>query len=416
MWKTGVNPFMNDMSSSPTKRIFSVTELNGLARRLLEGSLGQLWVSGEISNLVQASSGHCYFSLKDASAQVRCALFRMNGRRLPFTLKNGLQVLALAQISLYEARGDFQLIIQQIEPGGAGLLQKKFEALKQRLHEAGLFSEANKKPLPRLPKKIGVITSPTGAAIHDILTVLKRRFPAIPVIIYPSLVQGEQAAPQIVTALKMANQRNECDVIILARGGGSMEDLWPFNEEMVAHAINESQIPIITGIGHEVDFTIADFVADVRAPTPSAAAEYVSPDCREWLQKIESLKNRLQQLVRSCVQDYQTQLLYIRKRLRHPGQRLQDQAQHLDQLERRLILAQQHFFQHRHAVLNQAAQALNALSPLQTLERGYSIVRDKPSQKIICQAGQLTRGDEITITFAQGGCECRVEKVSVREA
>lgn len=394
------------------KHIFSVTELNGLARQLLEGSLGQLWISGEISNLTQASSGHCYFSLKDAQAQVRCALFRMNGRRLAFPLKNGLQVLALAQVSLYEGRGDFQLIVQQMEQSGDGLLQKKFEALKQRLQAAGLFAAAHKKPLPVLPHTIGVVTSAQGAAVHDILTVLKRRFPAIPVIIYPSLVQGESAARQIVNALQTANQRRECDVIILARGGGSLEDLWPFNEEIVAHAIYNSEIPIITGIGHEVDFTIADFVADVRAPTPSAAAEHVSPDCREWLQQINHLQKRLQHLIVSKLQQYQAQLLHIGKRLRHPGQRLRDQAQYLDQLEHRLSLAMRHFLQHRQAKLNQAAQALNALSPLHTLERGYAIVRDKKSQDIISTAAALALGDEITIKLAQGGCDCRVEKIT----
>lgn len=397
---------------APEKHIFNIAELTGLARQLLEGSLGQVWVTGEISNFMQASSGHCYFSLKDSQAQVRCALFRMNGRRLPFTLKNGLQVIALAQVSLYEARGDFQLIIQQIEPSGAGLLQKKFEALKERLQAAGLFSEMHKKSLPLLPKTIGVITSPQGAAVHDILTVLARRFPAIEVIIYPTLVQGEQAARQIVGALQIANQRRECDVIILARGGGSLEDLWPFNEEIVAQAIFNSQIPIITGVGHEVDFTIADFVADVRAPTPSAAAERVSPDYREWLQRVSQFQKRLQHLLLSRLQQYQSQLLYISKRLRHPGQRLQDQAQNLDQLERRLQLALRNIFKHRNAELNQTVQALNALSPLKTLERGYAIVRDKQSQAVITHADQLHSGEMIIIQLAQGGCECRVEKIN----
>ena len=399
------------MKRMSDKHIFSVTELNGLAKQLLETSLGRLWVTGEISNLVQASSGHCYFSLKDAGAQIRCALFRMNGRRLPFTLKNGLQVLALGQISLYEARGDFQLIVQQIESSGDGLLQKKFEALKQKLLEQGLFADAHKKPLPPLPKTIGVVTSPTGAAIHDILTVLKRRFAAIPVIIYPTLVQGEQAARQIVNALRLANQRQECDILILARGGGSLEDLWPFNEEIVAHAIYASEIPIITGVGHEVDFTIADFVADVRAPTPSAAAERVSPDYREWLQQLQHLQKRLQHLWISRFHYYQSQLTHISKRLRHPGQRLQDQAQHLDQLERRLILAVKHVLKHCQAELNQVSQALNALSPLQTLERGYAIVREKASQTIISNSQQLQTGNELTIQFAHGSCECLIEKV-----
>lgn len=397
---------------STEKHIYSVTELNSLARQVLEGSLGQVWLSGEVSNYMQASSGHSYFSLKDAQAQVRCALFRMNNRRLNFNLKNGLQVLVLAQVSLYEGRGDFQLIIQHIEPSGDGLLQKKFEILKQRLQAAGLFADTHKKPLPTLPQTIGVITSPHGAAIHDILTVLNRRFPAIAVIIYPTLVQGELAAKQIAQALKIANQRRECDVLILARGGGSIEDLWPFNEEIVAYAIYESELPVITGVGHEVDFTIADFVADLRAPTPSAAAEHVTPDCREWVHQLNHLQKRLQYLLTSRLQQLREQLLHLEKRLRHPGQRLRDQAQHLDLLERRLTLAMRHSLQHRHAELNRIGQALHAFSPLQTLERGYAIVRNPQNQEIILSSSQLKVNQEITIQFAQGSSFCRVEKLS----
>lgn len=436
------------------KHIYSVAELNSLARQLLEGKIGQVWISGEISNLIQASSGHLYFSLKDSAAQARCALFRMNGRRLSFAVKNGQQVLALAQVSLYEARGEFQLIVQQLELSGSGALQKAFEILKQRLNEAGLFAESRKKPLPLLPKTIGIITSPQGAAVHDILTVLKRRFPAIPVIIYPSLVQGDLAAKQIVKALQIANERHECDVLILSRGGGSLEDLWPFNEEIVAYAIHASSIPVISAVGHEVDFTIADFVADLRAPTPSAAAERVSPDWKEWLRHFQHLEKRIYQLQLSKLKQLQDQLLHMNKRLRHPGQRLRDQAQTLDQLEHRLLLANHHFLRHRYAELNklimrwqhfnplpsierdqdhlitcqrrlfslmqqylaqqdqqirQAAQALNALSPLQTLERGFAIVRKEKT--IISQASQLQLSDKIQIQFVRGGCECVIEKI-----
>lgn len=435
------------------KHIYSISELNSLARQILEGGLGQIWISGEISNLVQASSGHLYFSLKDGQAQARCALFRMNGRRLNFSVKNGQQIIALAQVSLYEPRGDFQLIVQHLELSGSGALQKAFELLKKRLGEAGLFAESHKKPLPLLPTTIGVITSSQGAAIHDVLTVLKKRFPAIPVIIYPTLVQGNQAAPQIVKALQTANQRKECDVLILTRGGGSIEDLWPFNEEIVAHAIYASQIPVISAVGHEIDYTIADFVADVRAPTPSAAAERVSPDWKEWLRRLEQLKQRLVHLQISLIRHCQVQLDHIGKRLRHPGQRLRDQAQSLDLLEHRLMLAHHHFLRHHYAELNrlimrwqhfnplprierdkdhvqlcqkrllssleaflnrkqqaiqQAAQALQALSPLQTLERGFSIVRDKVTEKIINDAAELQPGKELRITFARGSCDCQV--------
>ncbi len=393
------------------KHVFTVSALNHLARQMLEECIGQIWISGEISNLVQASSGHYYFSLKDANAQVRCALFKPNGKKLNFLLKNGLQVLAFAQIGLYEPRGEFQLIIQQIEESGLGILQKKFEDLKQRLQAAGLFAEAHKKPLPTLPRTVGVVTSPTGAAVHDILTVLKRRFPAISVIIYPTLVQGEQAAKQIVKALQIANTRKECEVIILARGGGSLEDLWPFNEEIVAQAIFASQIPIISGIGHEVDFTIADFVADKRAATPSAAAECVSPHWQEWYQRISHSDRRLQQMMQSRLLEFQSQLLHISKRLRHPGQRLQDQAQHLDQLEYRLILAQQNQLKHCRQQLNQAAFALQTLSPLKTLERGYAIVRNKQNQELVTHSQQIKVNDELVIKFAHNACECRVEKI-----
>ncbi|MBS0352153.1 MAG: exodeoxyribonuclease VII large subunit [Proteobacteria bacterium] len=394
------------------KHIFSVSELNALTRQLLENTFGCIWVSGEISNLTQASSGHSYFSLKDDKSQVRCALFKTNSKRLTFSLKNGLMVTTLAQISLYETRGEFQLIVQELEPSGDGLLQKRFEALKQLLQSEGLFSTAHKKPLPALPQAIGVITSSKGAAIHDILTVLKRRFPIIPVIIYPTLVQGDQAARKIVGAIQIANLRQECDVLILARGGGSLEDLWPFNEEIVARAIFASQIPIITGVGHEIDFTIADFVADERAPTPSAAAERISPDSQEWLQKLGHLQKRLDHILAAQLRHQHSHLLHISKRLRHPGQRLHDQSQNIDLLEHRLQLAWRHYFQHRRNALNQVAQSLNTLSPLNTLERGYSIVRATETQNIIASTDQLHIGATLSVQFAKGACECKVEKVN----
>lgn len=393
------------------KKIYSVTELNRWAKEWLESGIGQIQVTGEISNLMQASSGHAYFSLKDAQAQVRCALFRMNGRRLNVALKNGLQVTVWAQVSLYEARGDFQLIVQNIEASGDGLLQKAFENLKKRLSEAGLFSPDRKKPLPSFPKMIGVITSAQGAAIHDILSVLKKRFAAIPVIIYPTLVQGEQAASQIVKALQTANQRRECDVLILARGGGSLEDLWPFNEEIVAHAIAASEIPIITGIGHEVDFTIADFTADVRAPTPSAAAEHVSPDKKEWLQRLIHLGKRLSHLENGHLDRYRWTLQQLTKRLKHPGERLQAQGQQLDRLEHRLLLAFQNAIEKKQRHLQKAGATLHALSPLHTLERGYAIIQNKKTEQIISKASALEVGDDIIIKFSRSYCECEVKRI-----
>src|SRR3990167_3374727 len=263
------------------KEIYTVSELNADARALLEGTFDRLWIEGEISNFVAPGSGHWYFSLKDANAQVRCALFKGSQRKINFTPKNGMHVLLRAGVSLYEARGEFQLIADFMEERGEGKLRRAFEILKKKLETAGWFSEEHKKEITEYPQCIGVVTSPTGAAIRDILHVLKRRYPCVPVIIYPTLEQGETAAPAIAKAIHLANQRKECDVLIVARGGGSLEDLWPFNEEVTAKAIYESKLPIISGVGHEIDFTIADFVADVRAPTPSAAAEIAVPDRTE---------------------------------------------------------------------------------------------------------------------------------------
>ncbi len=438
------------------RKIYTVSELNNLSRQLLENNIGRRWISGEISNLTSASSGHIYFNLKDSAAMVRCALFRQNGRLLNFSLKNGLQVLVFGQISLYETRGDYQLIVQTVEQSGDGLLQKAFAELKKRLNEAGLFAADKKKPLPILPATIGIITSPTGAALHDILTVLKRRFPAIPIIIYPTLVQGEKAADQIVKALETANSRNECEVLILARGGGSMEDLWSFNEEKVAFAIFNSKIPIITGVGHEVDFTIADFVADVRAPTPSAAAETVAPNYLDWLNQFKNLFNRLTHLQVAYLKQAQIQLNHLQKRLRHPGQRLQEQAQRLDELEYRLLTAIQHDFKHRHALLNRmnlhwqhvtplikvekelshlrtqkqrlmtlmqhqlelphqrlqkAAAALHALSPLNTLKRGYAIVYEHQSENVVAEMSQLQIGMKLDVKLTDGDFECEVKQI-----
>src|SRR3990167_11367189 len=256
--------------------VYTVSRLNNEVKFILEDRFPWVWVEGEISNFAAPHSGHWYFSLKDNTAQVRCAMFRGQQRKLIFTPKDGMHVLINARVSLYENRGEFQLIAESMEERGEGKLRRAFEMLKKKLETAGLFDPLHKKKLPSFPKQIGIITSETGAAIADILTILKRRFPSIPIIVYPTLVQGTLAAPSIVKALKTANRRNECDVIILARGGGSLEDLWAFNEEIVAYAIFESDIPIISGVGHEIDFTIADFVADVRAPTPSAAAEMIT--------------------------------------------------------------------------------------------------------------------------------------------
>ncbi len=435
------------------QHIYSVTELNRLARTTLEKRIGQLWICGEVSNLSQPHSGHGYFSLKDSQAQIRCAIFRSAIQKLKFKLENGQHVIAFAEVSLYEPRGDFQLIVHHMELTGDGALQIAFEQLKKRLAAAGLFDPNQKQIIPRFPKIIGVITSPTGAAIRDILSVLKRRFAAIPVIIYPTSVQGKEAAAQIVKAIYLANLRKECDILILARGGGSLEDLWPFNEEIVARAIFASHLPVVTGIGHEIDFTIADFVADLRTPTPSAAAEHVSPNTFECQQQLLQMHQRLIKLIRTKLQQCHLHLQHLQQRLSHPGQRLQQQMQQLDQLEQRLILAQFHLLKHythklNHlslrmsylhpqtlidtkqkllTLLNQKLQAamphllqqhqknlqylahtLHIVSPLTTLQRGYAIAEHASTQEIIRNSLQVNYGEELTLRLGTGKIGCIV--------
>ncbi|MGB7397419.1 MAG: exodeoxyribonuclease VII large subunit, partial [Candidatus Macondimonas sp.] len=292
----------------PADSVYSVSRLNREARILLEGGLPLLWVMGEISNFSQPSSGHWYFTLKDAQAQVRCAMFRNRNQGLGLRPQNGMQVQVRVRVSLYEPRGEFQLIAEQMQPAGEGALRLAFEALKARLAAEGLFDASLKRPLPAYPHTIGVITSPTGAALRDILHVLNRRYPLARVVFYPVPVQGVDAAPQIVQALRLAGERAECDVLILARGGGSLEDLWAFNEEIVARAVRACPLPVVSGVGHEIDFTIADFVADLRAPTPSAAAESVVPDGSDLLRRFDQYQQRLSTLARHRVERAGTRL------------------------------------------------------------------------------------------------------------
>lgn len=430
--------------------IYSVSQLNQEVRILLEDALPFVWLEGEISNLRAPGSGHLYFTLKDAHAQIRCALFRNRFQLKNIQPKDGMHVLVRANVSLYEERGDFQLIIEHIEEAGDGALLRAFEALKQRLAEEGLFDEAHKKILPIYPRCIGIVTSPTGAAISDILSVLKRRFRSAAIIIYPTQVQGAQAADQIVKALSLANLRKESDVIILGRGGGSLEDLWPFNEERVARAIYRSKIPIVTGIGHETDFTIADFVADYRAPTPSAAAEFISPNTTECLNTLARLILRLKHTLHNELKHATLLLQQLEKRLPHPKRRLEEQAQRLDELAQRLQLAQKNLW-HRQLTLLQHAtaqlqrytpqhdlkialtlcknlekrlkthyqyqlkqihekltylmQALDSVSPFNTLNRGYAIVTQ--DEKILRDAAEVNTDKSINIQLAKGYLECR---------
>ncbi|WP_455208459.1 exodeoxyribonuclease VII large subunit [Kaarinaea lacus] len=427
--------------------IYSVSELNSEVRALIEENFPSVWVQGEISNLARPASGHIYFSLKDESAQVRCAMFRMNNRLLKFKPQDGVQVLVRGSVSLYETRGDYQLIVDYMEESGYGRLQRKFEELKARLAAQGLFDIEHKQEIPAFPSRIGVITSPSGAAIRDVVSVLKRRFPAIPLLIYPIPVQGEDAPPQIVRMIKKACQRKDCDVLILTRGGGSLEDLWAFNDERVARAIFDCTIPIVCGVGHEVDITIADFVADVRAPTPSAAAELVSPNLSEWRSRINQKEAQLLKVLNQKLLQAQQKLAWLTKRIQHPEQRIQRIAQRLDELEQRLIHIHQIYRHTRVArltalgnrlhqtspahrlqklsftrqVLEQRLQtainkkltsrkhqlvelsrALEAISPLATLGRGYAIVRKLADESIVRDAKQLKIGEQLTTQLQHG--------------
>ncbi|MDQ2068698.1 exodeoxyribonuclease VII large subunit [Natronospira bacteriovora] len=434
--------------------IWTVSRLNREVRFALEQGFPALWIEGEISNLARPASGHLYFSLKDASAQVRCAMFRPQQRSMRFRPENGEKVLVRARIGLYEARGEFQLKVEAMEPAGLGALQRAFEELKQKLAAEGLFDEAIKRPLPAMPERIGVITSPTGAAIRDILTTLKRRFPLAEVVVYPVPVQGEGAGQKIAHMLAVAGRRAECDVLILARGGGSLEDLWAFNEECVARALRACPIPVVAGVGHEVDFTIADFAADHRAPTPTGAAEAVSPDAGEWRQRLDRQTQRMMLAVNGHLQRAREHYRGLRRRLalRHPGQQLQQQGQRLDEMalrltrlvrrqldhqarqlnhlgqrlraanpgqhlqrrrdrlaeiRRRLGQAMQHGLQDRRQRLQSSARALNTVSPLATLDRGYAIVQ-RPDGGIIRSAGEVMAGDEITARLARGRISAHV--------
>lgn len=437
--------------------VYTVSRLNREARMLLEQGMPPLWIEGEISNFAAPSSGHWYFSLKDAGAQVRCAMFRQRNLQSSCKPRDGLHVLARARVSLYEPRGDYQLLVDHLEDAGEGALKRQFELLKARLQKEGLFAAERKRALPALPRRIGVITSPSGAAIRDILHVLRRRFAAIPVLIYPVPVQGAGAAAQIVAALRLASRRTECDVLILARGGGSLEDLWPFNEEAVARALIECAIPTVSGIGHEVDFTIADFVADVRAPTPSAAAELVVPSCLQWLAALDEIARQLAACTRRQLRTCQGRHTWLSGRLAqtHPGVRLRHQAQRLDDFEQRLKLAvrgalhvatvrlhsQALRLGHRAPLarirdlrgaclsmalqlraaareqlalarsrLELAMRGLHAVSPLATLDRGYAIVARHPGGELLRSADNVSCGDRIEARLAVGRIRARVEE------
>ncbi|HCB2208004.1 TPA: exodeoxyribonuclease VII large subunit [Citrobacter farmeri] len=445
------------MLSSQTSAIFTVSRLNQTVRLLLEQEMGQVWISGEISNFSQPSSGHWYFTLKDDTAQVRCAMFRNSNRRVTFRPQHGQQVLVRANITLYEPRGDYQIIVESMQPAGEGLLQQKYEQLKAKLQAEGLFDQQHKQALPSPAHCVGVITSKTGAALHDILHVLKRRDPSLPVIIYPTAVQGDDAPGQIVRAIELANARQECDVLIVGRGGGSLEDLWSFNDERVARAIFASMIPVVSAVGHETDVTIADFIADLRAPTPSAAAEMVSRNQQELLRQILSAQQRLGMAMDYFLANRSRRFTQIYHRLQqqHPQLRLARQQTALERLHQRMNVAidsQLKRTSQRQARLLQrlnqqspqpriyraqtriqqleyrlaenvrsrlsatrerfgnAVTHLEAVSPLSTLARGYS-VSTATDGKVLKKVKQVKTGDVMTTRLEDGWVESQVTDI-----
>lgn len=436
------------MTMPSCRSVISIKELNQIVKDLLIDAIGQVWLVGEISNFSKPASGHWYFTLKDDNAQVRCAMFRNNNFRPGFLPENGQKVLVQAAVTLYEARGEYQLVIENMQTVGIGLLQQKFEELKRLLQEEGIFADHHKKPLPLIIRCVGIITSSTGAAIHDICQILKRREPSLRLIIYPSRVQGDEAAVQIANMITIANCRNECDVLIVARGGGSIEDLWPFNEESVARAIFASKIPIISAIGHEIDFTITDFVADIRAATPSAAAEIVSKNKEEQLNRLKNIRQHLFMTMDFLILQWREQFVALSHRLsaQHPELRLVRQQAMLAQCQDRLFNSiQQQLAQSRNQVnhfthrlislsptkqlrvcqlmskdlqerLNFAIQVetrqkkhhfsllsgqLYNISPLKTLSRGYTITYDE-NQKVIVSSKQAKIGQKIVTQLKSG--------------
>ncbi len=436
-------------------RVLRVAELAIAINQLLESNVPLLWVRGEISNLVKAASGHWYFVLKDDQAQVRCVMFRHKNQLLDEPVVNGVQVEILAAASLYQARGDFQLTVEQLRPAGLGVLYEQFARLKQKLELEGLFAAARKRPLPAFPKRVGIVTSPQAAALRDVLTTLKHRLPGVPVVLYPVPVQGVGSAEKIAFAIQTANQRAECEVLIICRGGGSIEDLWAFNEEVVARAIAASVISTVSGVGHETDFTIADFVADERAPTPTAAAQRVVPDRHALLQGLRDTAQHLLRAQRNRLQNAMQALDYLQRRVVHPAEQLQRKSQQLDQLQQRLQRGYAHRLQQqqwqcrsltqrlrgagsdfhrmrdrqthqaerlvkavhtlqsqRQTRLDTVAQHLGLLDPQQVLARGYSLVQDENGY-LVSDARQLEIGANLCITFAQGWVHSRVHELGL---
>jgi len=394
-------------------KIYKVSEITREIKNLLEQSFPTLWVEGEISNYTLHSSGHRYFSLKDENAQIRCVLFRWEGRRLAFEPQDGMKVYALGNLTVYEKSGQYQLSVIRLHPLGIGELELGFQQLKERLYNEGLFDEAHKKPIPEYPQTIGVVTSPTGAAIRDIINIIHRRDPGVRIILSPVRVQGEGAAEEVAQAIKDFNEYKKVDLLIVGRGGGSLEDLWAFNEEVVARAIYNSKIPVISAVGHEVDFTIADFVADLRAPTPSAAAELAVKNRLETAKEVRNLFKTLISTQRLIVEDYKSRINSARESygFRRALDLIAQKAQRADELLRGLLKEIKNYFDSKKKSLSLVSGKLNALSPLAVLERGFSLTRKLPGMEIIRDAGSLRLKDEIEVKFLRGRIEAEVKKI-----
>ena len=442
-----------DFESPP---ILTVSALTALIKEELEGSFAAVWVEGELSGVKYHTSGHCYFNLKDARAQINCTLWRSQVARLRFRLESGMQVLIFGSLNVYPPRGTYSLNVRRIEPRGRGDLQIALEQLKRRLEAEGLFDASRKRPLPYLARRVGIVTSRTGAALQDMLNVITRRFPNTHILLSPARVQGEGAAEEVAAALDRLNRHGQVDVIIVGRGGGSMEDLWCFNEELVVRSIARSTVPVVSAVGHETDFTLADFVADMRAPTPSAAAEMVTRDKRELQDTVRLWEQRLQQAMASRLQGYRAEVMALMERLRDPRSRLQEQRHRFEQVHHRLepamrrrlaesrralAAAQDRLMAHsparalplrraqlahavealnkamrqrqakRRARLEQALAGLDALSPLATLARGYAIAQRKDTGAVLYRAEQVEPGDAVAVRLHSGSLDCRVEAV-----
>jgi len=389
--------------------VIPVSELNRRVRTLLENQFEILWVSGELSNVKLAPSGHWYFCLKDPNAQVECAMFRKRAQFLDFRPENGVRVEVRARVTLYEPRGNYQLVVEEVRKAGLGALYEAFEKLKARLAAEGLFEADRKKAIPRFPRAIGLVTSPSAAALRDVITTLRRRGPMIPLVLYPTLVQGDGAASQIARAIQRANAHGACDVLIVCRGGGSLEDLWAYNEEAVARAIFASRLPVVSGVGHETDFTIADFVADLRAATPTAAAVAASPDGEALRSEVEACRRRLARGMRRIIEVGMQRLDSATRRLLTPAERIERQRERLAQTQRRMQRALGGELRHKAQRLAGLRTALSHLDPTQVLGRGYSIVRGSDGHVRRTSAG-LSAGEPLDVTFSEGGALVRVEK------